>query len=204
MKFRRRSLSLLFFLGGALCFSEQSQSGEKLADQARQEYAGGKFTDAERHFRELLKRDPSNVEIQVYLGQALFRQEKYAESVVPYEKARELERNGGKLNSEQHRILVDQLVMAYGMSRNLGKARAVLDDAIRQDPEYPLNYYNLACTFAEEGNKSKVLSNLSLAFQRKQNVLKGEKMPDPRVDSSFEKFARDPDFIKLVQEFGYN
>jgi len=49
----------------------------------------------------------------------------------------------------------------------------LLDDAIRQDPDYPLNYYNRACAFAEEGDKAKALANLDLAFQRKANVLKG-------------------------------
>ena len=36
---------------------------------------------------------------------------------------------------------------------------------INQDPEYPLNYYNLACGCAEEGNKNQALANLS--FERK-------------------------------------
>src|SRR5258707_10550460 len=35
----------------------------------------------------------------------------------------------------------------------------------------PLNYYNRACAFAEESDKSKALANLDLAFQRKSNVL---------------------------------
>jgi len=79
------------------------------------------------------------VTAHVYLGQALFRQAKYAESVGPYEKVREMERSGNKLSSDQHRIVVDQLSMAYGISGDLKKARALLEDAIRQDPEYPIN-----------------------------------------------------------------
>jgi predicted Zn-dependent protease len=93
--------------------------------------------------------------------------------------------------------------MAYGISGDLKKARALLDDAIRQDPEYPLNYYNLACAFAEEGDKGKVLANLSLAFKRKEHALKGEQMPDPRSDSSFQKYVRDEDFVKLMAKLGY-
>jgi hypothetical protein len=81
--------------------------------------------------------------------------------------------------------------------------RVSLDVAIQQDPEYPLNYYNLACAFAEEGDKNKALANLSLAFQHKDNVLKGEKMPDPRTDSSFQKYLRDEDFLKLMARLGY-
>ena len=60
------------------------------------------------------------------------------------------------------------------------QAHTLLDEAIKQDPEYPLNYYNLACAYAEEGNKTGALTNLSLAFERKEHMLKGEKMRDPR------------------------
>jgi len=190
--------------GGEVCLGQYAQSNGKLAEQAKQEYTAGKFAEAERDFREFTKRDPSSVDAQMYLGQALFRQEKYADAVVPYERARALEASGRKLSSDQQRILVDQLVMSYGISGDLKKARGLLGDAIRQDPEYPLNYYNLACAFAEEGNKSKVLANLSLAFQHKDRVLKGEKMPDPRADSSFQKYVRDEDFIKLMNKIGYD
>jgi predicted Zn-dependent protease len=193
----------VFVATATLCSPQVPASNQRLAAQARQEYAAGKFADAERDFRELTKRDPSNIEGQVYLGQALFRQEKYAESVLPYEKARELERKGTKLTSDQHRILVDQLAMAYGISGDLKKSRALLESAIRDDPEYPLNYYNLACTYAEEGDKAKVLTNLSLAFQHWGRVLKGEQMPDPRTDSSFQKYVRDEDFMKLMARLGY-
>ena len=100
---------------------------------------------------------------------------------------------GNKLTSDQHRVLIDQLGMAYGLSGDLEMARAPLESAIQKTPEYPLNYYNLACAFAEEDDENKALANLSLAFQHKDNVLKGEKMPDPRTDSSFEKYVRDDD-----------
>jgi predicted Zn-dependent protease len=205
MKYRLRLVCATFLVAlfSGSCLAQAPQSSEKLMEQARQEYAAGKFADAERDFRELIKRDPSNVEGQVYLGQALFRQEKYTDSVLPYEKARELERSGSKLTSDQHRILVDQLAMAYGIGGDLKKARTLLEDAIRQDPEYPLNYYNLACAFAEAGDKDKVLMNLSLAFQHKENVLKGEQLPDPRTDSSFQKYVRDEDFLKLMARLGY-
>ena len=195
-------LSVAFFTG-ELCFAQGSQSKEKLLEQARQEYIAGKFADAERDFRELVKRVPADVAAQAYLGDALFRQQKYADAVVPYEKARELEASGSKFPTDQHRVLIDQLAMAYGISGDLGKTHALLESAIRDDPEYPVNYYNLACAYAEEGDKGKALTNLSLAFQHKEHVLKGERMPDPRTDSSFQKYVRDEDFTKLMTKLGY-
>ena len=197
------TVSLVALFGGDLCFAQGSQSKEKLMEQARQEYIAGKYADAERDLRELVKRDPADINAQAYLGHALFRQEKYTDAVVPYEKARELEASGRKLSSDQHRVLIDQLAMAYGISGDLKKTRALLESAIRDDPEYPLNYYNLACAYAEEGDKGKALTNLSLAFQHKEHVLKGEQMPDPRTDSSFQKYVRDEDFIKQMAKLGY-
>lgn len=188
----------------AICAAQSNDQQNSVADRALQEYKAGQYAAAERDCREILKQNPSNILAQIYLGQSLYVQKKYAESVAPFEKARELEAGGMKLNSDQHRILVDQLVIAYGISGNLKKAHALLDEAIRQDPDYPLNYYNLACAYAGEGDKPKMLASLSTAFQHKDHVLKGEQMPDPRTDDSFQNYVHDPDFVKLMKQLGYN
>jgi predicted Zn-dependent protease len=192
---------VLFLLAGVIF--GQTASSATLSERALQEFREGKYSEAERDFREVSKTDPSSIYAQVYLGQTLFKEEKYADAVGPYEKARALEKNGKSLSSDQHRILIDQLAMTYGISGQIKKAHELLDEAISQDPEYPLNYYNLACAFAEESNKSKTLVNLALAFQHREHVLKGEQMPDPRSDSSFQQYVRDDDFLKLMKELGY-
>lgn len=200
-------LALLVFLafpGIRNIRAQGSQSQDELSQRARQEFQDAKYTDAERDFREITRRVPSNLYAQFFLGESLFKQQKFADAVLPFEKALQLESGGEWLTSDQHRILVDQLVIAYGISGNLKKVHTVLDDAIRQDPDYPLNYYNLACAFAEEGEKAKMLTNLSIAFQHKDHVLKGEQMPDPRSDDSFLKYVHDVEFIKLMKQIGYN
>ncbi len=187
-----------------VCLGQSTDQQASAADRAVQEYKAGQYAAAERDCRAIVKQNPSNILAQIYLGQSLFKQQKFADAVGPFENARELEAGGIKLNSEQHRILVDQLVMAYGISGNLKKAHSLFDEAIRQDPDYPVNYYNLACAFAEEGDKAKMLANLSKAFQHKDHVLKGEQMPDPRSDDSFQKYVHDGDFVKLMKQLGYN
>lgn len=42
--------------------------------------------------------------------------------------------------------------MASGISGDIQKARMLLNAAVQADPAYPLNYCNLACADAEEGN----------------------------------------------------
>jgi tetratricopeptide (TPR) repeat protein len=194
-------LAFAFFFASAFSFAQKSaEPNQKLTLQAEQEFASGNYADAARDFREVAKHEPSNIVAVMYWGHSLYEQQKYAEAVVPYERARALEKSGTKISDQDRRILTDQLAIAYGISGQLKQAHAVLDEAIQQDPEYPMNYYNLACAYAEEGDKSAALANLSSAFERKDHMLKGEKIPDPRKDSSFQKYFKDPDFTQLMNK----
>lgn len=201
--FRLVRLSCLLLIVDGVCAAQGALSQAELTKRASREFAGEHYAEAERDFRELTRADPSNLESYAYLGHALFRQKKYEAAIAPYEKALDLEKRGKALPQKDHRILIDQLVMSYGMDGQLQKVHAVLDPAIQQDPEYPLNYYNLACAYAEDGDKPKVLANLQRAFDRKANILNGEQMPDPRADSSFQKYVGDADFVSLMKKLGY-
>ena len=63
---------------------------------------------------------------------------------------------------------------------------------------YPLNYYQLACADAEEGKTADAKVHLREAFDRKQNVLPGESMPDPSKDDSIRKLKHHADFWAFV------
>ncbi len=192
----------IILLGVSQVFADDSD--DDIADRAVKEFRADDFPAAERDFRVIVKRDPSNLFAQFYLGQCLFREGRYAEAAVFFQKARDLEKNGKSLSPTLDRILTDQLVMSYGISGELNKASGLLADAIARDPDYPLNYYNLACLDAEEKNKPAMLADLKRAFDHKANVLIGEQMPDPREDSSFEKYRSDPDFIALMKQLGFH
>lgn len=167
---------------------------------AKRLYQAGRLSEAEKSFREITQYDPANVAAQMYLGQTLFREEKFSDAIGPYETVRALEKAGSKLTLTQHRILGDQLAMAYGISGRTADSKALLQDLLRTDPEYPLNYYNLACVAADEGDKPGVLKNLGLAFKYKGQILQGEEMPDPASDPSFKKYAQDADFKALLAQ----
>src|SRR6266496_6407326 len=201
--FRLAGLSCILLIVDSVCLAQGVLSQAQLLKRASHEFALEHYAEAERDFRELTRADPSNLAFYAYLAHALFRQKKYATAIGAYEKVLDLENRGQALSQKDHRILIDQLVMSYGMDGQMQKVHALVDQAIQQDPEYPLNYYNLACAYAEEGDKQKALANLQRAFDRKASVLKGEQMPDPRVDPSFQKYVGDPDFVTLMKKLGY-
>jgi tetratricopeptide (TPR) repeat protein len=96
------------------------------------------------------------------------------------------------------RVTTDQLVMSLGVSGDLKDSRAVAEMAIASDPDYPLNYYNLACADAEQGNATDARTHLQQAFDRRANVIKGESMPDPTKDDSILKLKKDKAFWTFV------
>lgn len=96
------------------------------------------------------------------------------------------------------RAATDQLVISLGMSGNVKEARAVAEKAVKADPDYPLNYYNLACIDAEQGNAAGAKSYLQQAFDRKANIIPGESMPDPSKDESILKLKKDQAFWVFV------
>ena len=191
-----QAMVAIMLLGGISAHAQKTDA--EMFQDAQRLYATGKLPEAEKSFTEITRDHPANVAAQMYLGQTLFKEEKFAAAIVPYEKVRALEKAGTKLTLTQHRILGDQLAMAYGISGRAADAKALLQESVRTDPGYPLNYYNLACVSADADDKAGVLKNLSLAFQHKDQVLPGEQMPDPASDPSFKKYAQDADFQSLV------
>ena len=199
MKLQTIGMALVFMVG--ISVLAQKPEADALRD-AQRLYDSGKWAEAEESYASIVRAHPDNIAAQMYLGQTLFKEEKFAAAVVPYEKVRSLEKSGTKLTLTQHRILGDQLAMAYGISGRSSDAKALLQESVRSDPGYPLNYYNLACVSADQDDKAGVLKNLSLAFQHKDQVLPGERMPDPASDPSFKKYIQDADFKALLARLG--
>jgi tetratricopeptide (TPR) repeat protein len=98
----------------------------------------------------------------------------------------------------QWRIETDQFLVALGVSGDIRNLRAYAEDAIKSDPDYPMNYYNLACADAEQGKAKDARKHLQQAFDLRANVLKGESMPDPTQDEPILKLKKDKDFWNFV------
>jgi tetratricopeptide (TPR) repeat protein len=132
-------------------------------------------------------------------AQILYQHHMYGPAAPVYEKAL------AKLNEDpgspktMKRVITDQAGMSYGMSGNVAKARAIFEKAVAADPDYPLYYYNLACADAEEKNLAGAKKHLQEAFDRKANVIPGERMPDPAQDDSFLPYRSNKEFWTFVE-----
>jgi tetratricopeptide (TPR) repeat protein len=133
-------------------------------------------------------------------GSAHYLRRDFKKAIGPYQKALDLEKQKRTLEQNLWRVLVDNLGMSYGITGNLKVAKQTFEYGISEDPEYPMFYYNMACTYGEMDNIEKAIEYLRLAFARKDNMIPGEKFPDPARDSSFARFADNEKFIAALKE----
>ena len=142
---------------------------------------------------------PTAPELLEYGNLSLFRKD-FAGAIAYYRKALELDKHRKILGRQGWITLVDQLGMAYELSGDFVKAQETYEWAISREPEYPMFFYNLACTFAQMGKVDETLRNLRLAYKYKDNVLAVEKFPNPRSDSSFKKYLNNQMFLAVLRE----
>jgi tetratricopeptide (TPR) repeat protein len=144
---------------------------------------------------------PPNSRELLDIGNALYRQNDYAQAIPPYQKAFDLEKAKPQLDRTLWRILIDNLGTAYKMTGQLSKARATFEQGMQADPTYPMFHYNLACTFAEMNDLDHAMQSLKTAFRHRKNHNPGDKgMPDPRQNSSFQRFMKNETFRNLVND----
>ena len=146
--------------------------------------------------------DPIASKTMEYLGKgsAYYLKHDFKKAIVPYQKALDLDKERPTLDKTLWKVLVDNLGMSYGITGNLKKAKEVFEYGISKDPDYPLFYYNMACTYGEMDDVDKAIDYLKLAFDKKENVIPGEKMPDPSTDPSFERFMKNEKFRNALKE----
>jgi hypothetical protein len=150
-------------------------------------------------------RNPSQSDVRgssYYFGQGskFYLQRNYPQAAEAYQQALDLEKQKRMLSKDYFRVLVDNLGMSYGISGKLPQAEATFEYGLTQDPEYPMFYYNLACTYGEMAKMNDALTQLGLAYKYKANVISGETLPDPLKDDSFRRFVGKEDFVRAVRE----
>jgi tetratricopeptide (TPR) repeat protein len=144
----------------------------------------------------------ANPETMEYMqqGSAFYLQGDFKKAIPPYQKAFDLEKEKPTIDKTLWRVLVDNLGMSYGISGDLKKAKETFEYGLSKDPKYPMFHYNMACTYAEMQDVDKTIVYLKQAFEYKENMIKGESMPDPSTDSSFQRFLKNEKFVKALKE----
>jgi len=89
--------------------------------------------------------------------------------------------------------------MSYGITGDLKKAKETFEFGLSKDPKYPMFHYNMACTYAEMNDVDHAILYLKQAFEYKENMIKGEPMPDPSTDSCFQRFLKNDRFVKALR-----
>jgi tetratricopeptide (TPR) repeat protein len=130
-------------------------------------------------------------------GSFFMSKKNYAEGARCNEKAIELDKSSHVLGREQKVFLLIDLINCYGNLGDNKKAKELTELGLKQEPGYPAFYYNLACAYAEMGEKENALKNLQLAFQNRAKLFEGDNLPNPKKDPSFSKYLDDPDFMKF-------
>ncbi len=137
-----------------------------------------------------------------YFGQGskFYLQQNYSKAAEYYEKTLDLEKQNRTLSKDYFRVLVDNLGMSYGIGGKLPQAKATFEYGLTQDPEYPMFFYNLACTYGEMDKMNDALTQLRQAYKYKANSIPGETVPDPLKDDSFRHFIGKEEFVSAVHE----
>jgi tetratricopeptide (TPR) repeat protein len=145
------------------------------------------------------KANPETME-NMRQGSVFYLQGEYKKAILPYQKALDLEKEKPTLDKTLWRVLVDNLGMSYGISGDLKKAKEIFAYGLSKDPKYPMFHYNMACTYAEMNDVDNAIVSLKQAFEYKENMIKGEPMPEPATDSSFQRFLKNEKFVKALKE----
>lgn len=166
-------------------------------------YRARDYKKAEKGLRSFSESKPDLVVGHLYLGHTLYYQQKYHDAIPAYERVLDLGAKGAALGRYNDKVVTDNLGIAYALDGHLDKSKALFEAAIKRDPDYPMSYYNLACTEAELGDLDAALANLKLGYARRDKMLPGEPYPDPRTDDSFKKYLSDAKFQAAMKEMGY-
>jgi tetratricopeptide (TPR) repeat protein len=189
--FLKRALILLLLSAAAFA---QSPKARQNYDKALRDIEHHNLQHAEKLLREATADSPTWALAYSQLGHVYFLMPKPLPAIEAYEHARELDLKDHQLTPEERRDVNDNLGVFYGMGREYDKSIAVLESAIKDDPDYGSYEYNLACSYSEKGDLEKALTHLERAWELRSSF----KFPEVMKDSSFKRWRNDPRFQEVA------
>jgi tetratricopeptide (TPR) repeat protein len=157
-------------------------------------------TKAEKLFNEASALAPDWI-LPIYgLADMNFMQRKFAQSAQYYTKVRGMDDKTHALDKAARHDMLDQLGLSYAYDAEYKEAEAAYLTALKEDPEFPIFHYNLACVYAETHKLDDALDELKQAWQLKDNMPQGRPFPDPRKDDSWRDYLDNPRFKEVVRD----
>ncbi|HUR97251.1 MAG TPA: tetratricopeptide repeat protein [Pyrinomonadaceae bacterium] len=133
-------------------------------------------------------------------GDAAFSSGNFSDALGSYKKAFEIEQRAPKLDEKERNGLVRNLAMSYIRTGDTEHARLTIAYGLSKSYNNAIFHYTLACSHAADGNESDTLYRLRTAYNFRDKLPKGEKLPDPLADTCFERLADGETFKKAVEE----
>lgn len=155
---------------------------------------------AEKLFNEASALAPDWV-LPIYgLADMSFMQKKFDLAAKYYSKVQDMDNKSHELDKAARHDMLDQLGLSYAYDAEYKEAEGAYLAALKEDPEYPIFHYNLACVYAETRKLADALDELKQAWQLKDNMPKGQPFPDPRKDDSWRDYLDNPQFKDVVRD----
>ncbi|MFH0838467.1 MAG: tetratricopeptide repeat protein, partial [Patescibacteria group bacterium] len=149
----------------------------------------------------VLAMDSRSAELENFLGLYYYERGDYKNAKKYYRKAYEKNLESNELDDLMWLDMVNGLGVSYALTKDYENATEIFEYGITGSPEFGLFYYNLACVYAETGNKDKALENLRVALKYKVNQNNGHVLDSPLADPSFASLMDDEDFLELARQF---
>lgn len=162
-------LKQIGFLGIILLsvFGYSQSKAKSYIIEGNEYYQKGKFDNAEVAYKKATMEDPTSVKANYNLGNALFQQKRYKESIAHYKRSAEV----SKTNNDKH-LAYHNLGNAFMQEKDYQNAVDNYKQALRNDPKDDATRYNYALAkkmLEKEREKQKDQNNKDNKDQNKQD-----------------------------------
>ncbi len=162
-------LKQIGFLGIMLLsvFGYSQSKAKSYIIEGNEYYQKGKFDNAEVAYKKATMEDPTSVKANYNLGNALFQQKRYKESIAHYKRSAEV----SKTNNDKH-FAYHNLGNAFMQEKDYQNAVDNYKQALRNDPKDDATRYNYALAkkmLEKEREKQKDQNNKDNKDQNKQD-----------------------------------
>ena len=151
--------------------------------------AGGRYTEAEQQYRDVLENSPDFTYARCRLGLALLKESHYEEAISEIQKSMD--------RSEDFAFVVPDLIYAYSVAGRKDDAERLLAELEHKASHEYVSNVALAMANGAAGRKDRAVELLLKAAEEKSNMLRIN-MEEPH----FEQLRSDPRFQRLLKAVG--